>query len=106
MPMRFWTTDTVEYTIYISNTGTETSTGNVIIDTKSFDTSTNNAVDYVYMDTTGFADTWAYTTDPAFTVWTTGNPASGASNIKGLRWTINSLGINANKALRFRVRVK
>jgi len=104
MPMKFWVSDTVEYTVYISNTGTETATNNLIVDTRSFDTSVNNPVDYIYMDTSGFADTWAYTTD--LVSWTTGNPASGTSNVKGLRWRIDSLGINQTKAIRFRVRVK
>jgi len=103
-PMKFWVSDTVEYTVYISNTGTETATNNLIVDTRSFDTSVNNPVDFIRMDTDTIASTWAYTTD--LSVWITGSPASGASNVKGLRWRISTLGINETKAIKFRVRVK
>ena len=106
MPMKFWVSDTIEYTIYIKNTGTETATANIIIDTRAFDTSVNNPVEYIWMETSTVADTWAYTTDPTFTSWTTGSPLSGATNVKGLRWKINTLGINESRAIRFRVRVK
>ena len=105
-PMKFWVSDTVEYTVYISNTGTETSTNNLVVDTRSFDTSVNNPLDYISMDTNTIASTWAYTTDPTFSVWITGSPLSGASNVKGLRWRISTLGVNETKAIRFRVRVK
>ena len=104
MPMKFWVSDTIEYTIYIKNTGTETATNNLIVDTMSFDTSVNNPVDYISMDTDTIASTWAYTTD--LIVWTTGSPLSGASNVKGLRWRVATLGVNETKAIRFRVRVK
>ncbi|PIZ17596.1 hypothetical protein COY52_03835, partial [Candidatus Desantisbacteria bacterium CG_4_10_14_0_8_um_filter_48_22] len=105
-PMKFWVSDTVEYTVYISNTGTETATNNLIVDTRSFDTNVNNPVDYITMDTNTIASTWAYTIDPTFSVWITGSPVSGASNVKGLRWRVTTLGINETKAIRFRVRVK
>ena len=105
-PMKFWVSDTVEYTIYIRNIGTETAANSLIVDTRSFDTNTNNPVDFISMDTDTIASTWAYTTDPTFLVWITGSPATGASNIKGLRWRISSLGINETKVIRFRVRVR
>jgi len=106
MPMIFWQSDTVEYTVYIRNIGTETAINNIVVDTRSFDTNSNNAVDYISMDTNTVANTWAYTIDPAFTVWIAGEPATGASNVKGLRWRIAVLGINESKAIRFRIRVK
>ncbi|PIV54789.1 hypothetical protein COY52_13015 [Candidatus Desantisbacteria bacterium CG_4_10_14_0_8_um_filter_48_22] len=106
MPIAMWSGDTIEYIIYIENTGTETSTGNIISDTYAFDTGTNNPLEYIYMDTFTIANTWAYTIDPTFSVWITGSPATGASNVKGLMWRISSLGINETKAIRFRVRVK
>ncbi|OIO00927.1 hypothetical protein AUJ67_05080 [Candidatus Desantisbacteria bacterium CG1_02_49_89] len=106
MPMRFWQSDTVEYTIYIKNIGTETAINNIVVDTRSFDTSTCNLVNFVNMDSITVSETWAYTTDTAFLTWIAGSPASGASNVKGLRWRVGSLGINETKAIRFRVRVK
>jgi hypothetical protein len=105
-PVSMWPTDTIEYTIYITNTGSETATASIIMDTRVFDTYTNNSVEYIWMETSTVASTWSYSIDTPTLAWTTGSPSLGNIYIKGLKWKIDTLGINQTKAIRFRVRIR
>jgi len=97
--------DTVEYTVTVANYGNETASGAVIADTSVFDTSVHAPVAFVWIETST-ADSWAYTLDGInWETWGLAPPAAGA-DIKGLKWLINTLGINEIKAIRFRVKIK
>jgi len=99
--------DTLEYCLDILNTGDETITEAVICDTWAFDTSVNNPVIFISMDTFP-ADSWAYTLagNPSDTDWIAGEPSSGSEDIKGLRWRMDFLVPADPKAIRFRIKVK
>jgi len=106
-PMKMASSDTIEYTIYITNTGSETSTANIIMDTRAFDTYTNNPVEYIWMDTSTVASTWSYSIDTPTLNWFTGSPpGNNIDYVKGLKWQIDTLGINETKAIKFRVRIR
>jgi len=99
--------DTLEYCLDIQNTGDETVTEAVIYDTRAFDTSVNNPVIFISMDTSP-ADSWAYTLfeDPSETDWIAGEPTSGSENVKGLKWKLSFIEITGNKNIKFRIKVK
>jgi len=98
--------DTIEYTVTVHNTGNETAIGIVISDTTVFDTSIYTPVAFISMDTS-VADSWTYSTDPLCANWQEwGSSPSEGENVKGLKWLINTLGINEQKQIRFRVQVK
>jgi|GEM_PF-5451509 len=106
-PIYAFSPDTIEYTISMKNTGTDTAASILIYDTQIFDTSFNHPLIFIAMDTYPQADSWAYTIDPALATWEPwGNiPTPGATNVRGLRWKINSAGINQTKEIRFRIRM-
>jgi hypothetical protein len=106
LPIAMSPNDTIEYTIYITNTGTETAAGSILTDTRAFDTYTNNPVEYIWMETSTVASTWSYSLDTPTLTWTTGSPSYANIYIKGLKWKIDSLGIGQTKAIRFRVRIR
>jgi len=99
--------DTIEYTISIKNTGTETATAVLIYDTSVFDTSLNHSLIFIEMDTSPRADSWSYTTDTACINWNAWGdvPLPGEKYVKGLRWKLNSVGINEVKNIKFRVSI-
>jgi uncharacterized repeat protein (TIGR01451 family) len=98
--------DTVEYTITISNYGTETATGVVITDTFAFDTAAYLPLYFVSIDTFA-ADSWTYAVNTPVNWQTWGSiPPAGSENVKGLMWRINTLGVSEQKQVKFRVRVK
>ena len=107
LPINALSYDTIEYTAWIKNTGTIAAYSVFIYDTQVFDTSLNHPLIFVGMDTSPNADSWSYTTDPALSVWQAWGiiPASGATDIKGLRWKIDTIAADQVKELRFRARM-
>ena len=99
--------DTIEYILTAQNTGNETATDAVIVDTKAFDTFTSNPVIFIGMDTFP-ADTWAYTlvSSPSDTEWIAGVPAFGSASLKGLRWRFYFYRPGLINQVKFSVKVK
>ncbi|PIZ14484.1 hypothetical protein COY52_12495 [Candidatus Desantisbacteria bacterium CG_4_10_14_0_8_um_filter_48_22] len=100
--------DTLEFRLKISNVGGETAINLIITDTITFNTAVYTPVAFLSMDSETIADSWTYAADPAGAIWEPWNssPPAGAENIKGLRWGINTLGVNEQRSIKFRVRVK
>jgi len=98
--------DTIQYSIWLENAGNETASDVVIVDTEAFDTTVNNPVIFISMDTAP-ADTWAYTTvvNPLPSDWIAGTPLEGSTDVKGIRWKFNYLNVSVPEELKFRVRV-
>jgi len=103
--------ETVEWTVIITNTGVETAIDVIVTDSEVFDTGRYYTGNFVGMDTVvaGYnsVDSWTYTLDPAYIIWQSwGSSPVPDENVKGLRWKINTLGINDARAVRFRSRIK
>ena len=102
--------DTIEYRLVMTNIGTASGTNVTLVDTITFDTSGNDTVDYVSMDTAVGpipADTWAYTLDiPPTGGWIAGTPTPGM-NVKGLRWEFHkTIAINESGTITFKVKIR
>jgi len=105
LPVELHSGDTIEWTIRVRNSGTETATGIEITDKSAFDTTLYDSIVFLSSDPSQ-ADSSCYTTDPAFSLWISGSPAPNSEDIKGLRWFINTLGIKQQREVKFRARVK
>jgi len=99
--------DTIEYSVSIYNSGTETATAVVVYDTAAFDTSVNHPLVFAGMDTSPAADSWSYTIDPNCVNWESWGsvPAQDAVDVKGVRWKLSALGILQTKEVNLRVRM-